>query len=395
MVIGIDASRANLRERTGTERYALTVVTALIKQRPQTSFILYLDHSPIPELQHLGPNVKYRVLAWPPRFLWSQLRLSWEMLRRPPDVLFIPAHTMPIIHPRRTVVTIHDIGFERFPELYGRSPIAGHGMVGRLLNILVRTITLGQYGANELDYHRWSARFAARHAAQIITVSSFTKQELANLYHIGEERVTVTHSGINASEFVRPPTDKIKLTIDAFKLRPPYVVYIGRLEKKKGMRRLIEIFAEARKTVPKLELVLIGKPGLGWEEVDRQIRSIGLSSQVHTLGWQPDQVSVPLLAGAEALLFLSRYEGFGLPLLESFCVGTPVLASDIPALREIGQDAVLFCDPDDIKESAEKLRLLINNNGLRSSLVTHGRQRLSLFSWKRTAEETGKALERA
>lgn len=388
MVIGIDASRANRRERTGTERYAFTIIKHLVELDRSTSFVLYLDEPPLPELQDLGPNVRLRVLRWPPRFLWSQLRMSWEMLLHRPDVLFVPAHTMPIIHPRSTVVTIHDLGFERSPELYDARSIGGAGIRGKLLNLASRLVTLGRYGNNELDYHRWSARFACSHAARIIAVSAFTKNELATLYHVPEGLVTVIHHGIDRTTYRRPNDDVIHATKQRFRLAEPYLVYIGRLERKKNMVALARLFQEVRLQHPHLELVLVGKPGLGWDEAQASLRSTHLEHAVHVLGWQPDTTTMPLCAGAEAFIFLSQYEGFGMPLLEAFSLGTPVLASSIPPLEEVGGGAAQYVNPDDAQAAARILGTFLRNPELRQRLVEKGYEQTSLFRWETAAQQT-------
>ncbi len=387
MVIGIDASRATRRERTGTEWYSLHVTRLMVRRSPTVRFVLYLDALPEPELQDLGPNVTLRILRWPPRFLWSQLRLSWEMIRRRPDVLFVPAHTMPIVHPRRTVVTLHDVGFERHPELYGTRHI-GRGFVGVVLNIVARIVTLGRYGATEFDYHRWSARFAARHATRLITVSEFTKSEIIDCYRLAQDHIAVIPHGFDPAVFRRPSDAAIRSTQSHFALQHPYILFVGRLERKKNIAHLIDVLHEARRRSPTLELVLIGTPGLGWSEAETRIHSHKLERAVHRLGWQPPAVYRDLLAGARALIFLSQYEGFGMPVLESFAVGTPVIIARAASLPEIAGHAALVVPPNDSIAAADAIRSVLDEQGQRRSLIARGTERLTAFSWERTADAT-------
>ena len=134
------------------------------------------------DLKDLGDNFYNKVLKWPPKFLWSQLRLSLEMLFKKPDVLFVPAHTIPIIHPKNTVTTCHDIGFEEFPELYTQKKIGGNSFFSIIIAFLVKICTLGKYSNNELDYHRFSMRLAVKKAKIIITPSKFTSDEIKKYY---------------------------------------------------------------------------------------------------------------------------------------------------------------------------------------------------------------------
>ncbi|MBI5798591.1 MAG: glycosyltransferase family 1 protein, partial [Candidatus Yonathbacteria bacterium] len=121
MIIGIDASRANRRLKTGTEWYSFALIQALKKiiGHPTGDRVLLYTNTPLEGgLEQCPDGWEERRLGWRFGRLWTQIRLSWEMFWQPPDVLFIPAHTIPLIHPKRTIVTIHDIGFERLPELY-------------------------------------------------------------------------------------------------------------------------------------------------------------------------------------------------------------------------------------------------------------------------------------
>lgn len=388
MVIGIDASRANHPDRTGTEWYSLHVLRGMVGLDRSLTFRLYLESPPVQDLKNLGPNVEYRILSWPLRFLWSQLRLSLEMLLHRPDALFIPAHTIPVIHPSCTVVTIHDVGFEQTPQLYGSRFIGGRGVVGVILNALARCATLGRYGNSELDYHRWSARYAARHARQIITVSEYSKQEIQRNYRIDPRHTTVIHHGIDTDVFHRSSPENVQSQLRKFGIREPYLLAIGRLERKKNIGTLLDAFTIAHRVLPELSLVLIGSPGLGWNEERVRMERNGIVQYVHQLGWQPTETSVPLLSGASSLVFLSRYEGFGLPILEAFATETPVICSRIPALLEIGGNAVMSIDVDDVQAAADAMVRCVRNARLRTSLISSGSDRIRLFRWNDTAAAT-------
>lgn len=392
MTIGIDASRANLEQRTGTEWYSLRIIQQLVVLDRDTRFILYLDREPLPELQQLGPNVELRILRWKLGILWSQLRLSWEMLRRKPDVLFVPAHTMPIIHPRRTVVTIHDLGFEHDPSLYGNRSLVT-GPIGLIVQAIARVITLGRYGANELDYHRWSARYAARHASQIITVSHYSRRDLHERYGVPAERLSVIYHGYDTQAFKPHSPIEIQVVRERFGLASPYLFFIGRLERKKNILGLVRIFARIADHIPNLDLVLAGRPGLGWDEARDFIRMSGIEPRVRQLGWiRPDDYTL-LLSGASALTFLSRFEGFGLPVIEAFAVGTPVVCSDDTSLPEIAGDAAMIVRPEDETAAADAIINLLSDQALRSGLIQRGRERLNLFDWKQAAGKTLSVLK--
>lgn len=387
MVIGIDASRANIRQRTGTENYSWHVIREMVRLDRSATFRLYFNDDPISELAGLGPNVQYKVLRWPLGLLWSQLRLSWEMLLHGPDVLFVPAHTIPLIHPK-TVTTLHDLGFERDTSLYAGAPIGGRGLKGSFIAAIVRIVSFGTYGTSELDYHRWSARYAARHAARLITVSEFTKREIIDRYGTEPQKISVIHHGIDAETFKRPTSETITALRAKYHLHRPYFVYVGRLEKKKNITLLIDTFSLLRRTYPDIELILIGKKGFGWDEAEQCLRAKSLGESVRVLGWVPYSESNALVAGAVAFMLLSEYEGFGMPILESYCLGTPVIASTNGSIPEIAGDAALLVSTKEPDTILAAMKEVLEHSSEITELVRKGNERAASFSWPACASKT-------
>ncbi|MBL7047693.1 MAG: hypothetical protein ISR95_08730, partial [Candidatus Marinimicrobia bacterium] len=244
MVIGIDASRANEVKKTGTEWYAYHLIQEFKKiADPNDQFILYSKEPLRDELAKLPSNFKSKVLNWPPKFLWTQLRLSFEMLFQRPSVLFVPAHTIPVIHPRNTITTLHDVGFERFHNLYSKKTIGYNTSFAKwLVNILVRILTLGKYGSNEYDYHRFSARFALKHAKKILTISKFSKKEIIDLFGANyAKKISVIPLAYDKSSFETTYSEATKdQVLKKYNIRKPYILYIGRLEEKKNIIGLVE-----------------------------------------------------------------------------------------------------------------------------------------------------------
>lgn len=376
MIIGIDASRANLVERTGTERYSFELITRWPSLRPDLHFRLYVRETPLPDVCNLGSNVEVRVLRWPPKILWNLLRLSWEMLWHPPDILFVPAHTSPLIHPHNTVVTIHDVGFERFPDLYAHAPI---GSRNHWLRWMIRIATFGKYGNSELDYHRFAVRWALRTASQILTISKFSAQEIQTFFAVAHKNISVIPLGVTP----RPQSAESR------PFARPYAVFIGRLERKKNIKNLVAAYARYRRAVPDpVDLVLVGKPGTGFDEAERIINTEGIQHVVHQLSWQPPRHIDRLLTHAHAFLFVSRYEGFGLPAIEAMAAGIPVLASTAGSLPEVCGDAALLVDPDDEQGLVQGLITVNHDAPRRKELITRGKRRAEQFSWDHCAQET-------
>jgi len=187
MIIGIDASRANKLEKTGTEWYAYHIIEEIKKLADHNDqYILYSKEKLRGQLAILPRNFKSKVLNWPFKYLWTQFRLAWEMVLNKPNVLFVPAHTIPVICPSKTITTLHDIGFEKYSHLYSQ-----RGIGPKIFGILVKIFTFGRYSNTELDYHRWSARLAFKKAKRIITVSHFSKNEIVNHFNVDSDLISV------------------------------------------------------------------------------------------------------------------------------------------------------------------------------------------------------------
>lgn len=372
ITIGIDASRANVKQRTGTEWYCYYLLQQFAKlYDPKVQRVtIYIKAPLVDDLQNLPADWEIKVLRWPPKLLWTQLRLSLAMLLpwRRPDVLFIPAHTIPVVHPARTVYVAHDLGFEREPALYANRYIGGIWM-----HRLVKVLTLGKYGTTELDYHRWSMRFAVRRASHIITISQFTKAELMACYPVTEQRISVVHNGFDRTAFtpaLQPPSNP----------QPPYLLYVGRIEKKKNIAHLLAAFQILKQQyhLPH-QLWLAGQPGFGFEQLPP-------GPDLRLLGYVSAAELPALMQQASAFVFPSNYEGFGIPILEALASGTKVACSDIPALREVGGAACWYFNPQDPADMARVIAACLQADRRPADLRA--------FSWERCGQETWQVLLR-
>jgi glycosyltransferase involved in cell wall biosynthesis len=371
MRIGIDASRANLAHRTGTEWYAFHLTRAFFALlRPTDEVLLYVKEPLRPEWGSLPSNVKVRVLGWPPKRLWTQLRLSWELVWHRVDVLFVPAHTIPFISPRRTVTTLHDIGFMHEEDLYGKA---------------------------ELDYHKFSAKLAVKRCSTILTVSEYSKQDICKTFNIDSERVKVIPNSYNKEAFNASVRDNKNLITDAQKqagVRQPYIMTIGRIEKKKNTLGLVKAFAILKKQekFKNYQLLLVGASGLGADEIRKACNTLGISSDVIWPGWLPEAVVPALMAGAEAFVLPSFFEGFGIPVLEAMACGTPVICSNVTSLPEVAGGAAILVDPQDPQAIASGIEKVCSNPALAAELLEKGYQRVKSFSWESSARLLAEVL---
>lgn len=366
MRIGVEASRANRLQRTGVEWYACHLMRELAKlpQAQAHEWLAYTDRPFRADLRASIPMWKERILPWPLPYLWTQIALSREMQQFPPDVLFLPAHVLPRILPKKTVVTVHDVGFRRFPQLYKKIQIA---------------------------YHEITTRDIVRSNAKIITVSAFSKRELIDLYHASPDQVAVTPLGIDVERYRPQSLEKQEQVRKTYGLERPYILFVGRLEEKKNIERLVKAFCSVAATLPgEPELVLVGPEGRGWPQVARWLTSHPMRARVRVLGYLPEEDKPALLSAAAWSIQPSLYEGFGLPVLEAMACGTPVLCSDIGSLREVvGSARARFFDPTSVEEITTAIdRALRLSADECADLVRLGLSHAQTYTWKRTAEAT-------
>jgi len=361
MIIGIDASRANKKEKTGVEWYSHHLIEELKKIDSENQYFLYTNKKLGEPLSNCPQNFLEKILRWPLRRFWTLGRLTLEMIfGERPDVLFVPSHTLPLWPgKKKTVVTVHDIGFEHFPKLY-RWPVK--------------------------VYHKISIRIIKLLADKIITVSEFSKKDLAKVYKIDPAKIEVAYLGYDREKYF-PKNDFVKMSDS------PYFLFVGRLEEKKNIGRLIEAFAEFKKNDSQnMKLVLLGLPGFGFENFLTQIENCGLQKDVLILGWQSTENVANWLAGARAFVFPSLFEGFGIPIIEAMACGIPVACSKTTALGEIAGQAALTFDPMSVVEIVESLQRLSGDEILRNELRAKGYERAKEFSWKKCAEKVRNVL---
>lgn len=422
MIIGIDASRANRKHKTGTEWYAFYLIKELAQLDSANQYILYSEQPISSDLSDLTENpseqplafdkdgfqvissphgnFKAKILDWPVRHLWTHLRLSWEMIWHRPDVLFVPSHVLPLIHPRRSVVTIHDVGFERDKSLYPKLNLGpANRFQKRIINALVRLFTFGRFGANVQDYLTWSTLFSLRKARKIITVSEFSKQEILEVYknELAPEifnKIVAIHNGYN-QECYRANIDHDKVTsvLEKYAIEPPYIFYLGRLERKKNTPALVEAFAMISSRFPDYKLVLTGRASFGYDEVEFMISQYKLDEKVICTGWVEEADLPYIYAGASVFAFPSHYEGFGIPLVEAMACGVPIAASDVAPITEVVGSAAILFDPEHPNSIKDALEKLITDKALRDRLTAQGLERAKQFSWKNSAEKTLAVLQ--
>lgn len=361
-VIGIDASRVAVDRRTGTETYTFELLSAIGRIAAPERFKLYLNSAHPPDrLPACGEPV---CIPFPR--MWTHARLSLEMTLHRPDLLFVPAHVVPLVHPR-SVVTIHDLGYLHHP---GTHPSANRRM---------------------LD---WSTKWSAHAATRIIAVSNATKVDLVREYGVDPHKIDVVYHGISR-EFQPGTAAEIKRVRAKFSLPKHYVLAVGTIQPRKNYGRLADAIGRLNRNGLDIALVIAGKRGWLAERTEQEIAAAGTPTKTLLLGYVDDQDLTALYSGAAVFCQPSLYEGFGMPILEAMAHGTPVVASSRSSLPEIGGDAARYADPFDPGSIASELRTVLTEDRIRRSMIDRGFARAREFSWERCAEETIAVLRAA
>ncbi|MFA6423752.1 MAG: glycosyltransferase family 1 protein [Candidatus Magasanikbacteria bacterium] len=359
MLVGIDCSHANKVQRTGVEEYCWQVIQELKKIIPEdVRVVLYSNTKLLPELSVIPANWEVKILTWPLGKMWSQIRLVFELWKNSPDVYFSPGQLLPFFVPKNSVVMVHDSAFEAHPNAYR--------FFGR-------------------QYLKWMNRLIIKKAKLILTSTEFNKKEMLKYYY---------NYFINISEL----ENKIKVIPLAYddkkfnleksagqNIYGKYILSIGRLEEKKNTKRIIEAFDLVKKQVSDLKLVLVGKPGTGFEDVQWAIEHSEFKKDIILLGFVEKDELVNILKNAQVFVFPSLYEGFGIPALEAMAVGVPVVASCGNALEEVGGGAVDYANPLDEHNIADAILKLLNDENYRQQKIRLGLEEEKKYSWQKTA----------
>jgi glycosyltransferase involved in cell wall biosynthesis len=237
-------------------------------------------------------------------------------------------------------------------------------------------------------------------ASRIIAVSEATKRDLLELYGVEAERIEVVPHGVDARVFHPSSPDEIGRVRRRFGIEGQYVLSLGGIEPRKNLPNLVRAFARLPARA-RPALVLAGG-GVEWnpegrdalQEVMREVRA-DVGERVVLTGYVQEPDKVALLGGAEALVYPSLYEGFGLPVLEAMACGTPVVTSDLSALPEVAGDAAVLVDPRDPDAIASAIERVLGDEDLRRGLADSGMSRAARFTWEETARRTAAVLHRA
>ncbi len=356
----------------GTEIYLRNLLSALAAIDRRNLYYVFTnretggDLSPKAEnFRTVGGIVPARVR--PLRLLWEQTVLPLQGLARGLHVVFSPGFTAPLASPARKVTVIHDLQHKRLPRNFG--------WVER----------------QAWNFAVWSA---IRASHRLVTPTEHVKTELAHVYGVQQDLVSVIPHGVEESFFGLKENAAYGEDLLAEAKIPDrrYLLAVSTLNPHKNWERLLEAYGKLVAQGLDEHLVIAGLPGKSWDAIADRVKTGGLRERVHLVGWTPRPVLSALFKYAEALVFPSMFEGFGIPVIEAMAAELPVACSDIPVLREVAGDGAIFFDPLSVDRIAEAVMRVLSDAALRNQLVDRGRIRAEGFTWRAAAERTLAAL---
>lgn len=356
ITIGLDGKKA-LNNLTGIGNYSRFVINNLASRNPEAKFILFSPKSNnrIAKL-NLQESKNISITLSP---FSNSLRREWwrcygivsDLKQKSIDLYHGLSNELPFgIHKSGvpSIVTIHDLIFLRYPQTF---------------NFWDRNIL------------KLKVKYACLHADKIIAISQQTKNDIINYYHVDEQNIEVILQGCAANYYIKVESDSISEVKQRYKLPEKYILTVGTIEKRKNHKTIINALA----SVPDIPLVIVSKKTKLQEELEKQIKKLNLSDRVHIVNNVSNQDLPAVYQGASLCIYLSFFEGFGIPILEGIASNIPVIAAKGSCLEEAGGDACAYCEPFDESELAKLITKILSDEQMRNTMIAKGTQHIKKF----------------
>lgn len=367
MKIGIDANEANVSRRVGISEYAYQVIQQLYKMREEGKndhhYTIFLKSNPIDVLPKQTSWWKYKVVK--PSKMWTQIGLPMHLFlkERKLDVFFTTSHYAPRFSPIPTVVSVMDVSYLRFPETFKKNDLY------QLVN--------------------WT-KYSVEAATKVITISESSKNDIIKYYKVPSIKVNVVYLGLKDL----PKSMASSKNLTDFGVTKPFVLFVGTLQPRKNIHRLIEAFSKLPSHLKSShQLVVIGKKGWLYDEILEAPKKYGILEETVFLDYVSDEDLPQFYKKAEVYVLPSLYEGFGLPVLEAMRYGCPVITSNISSLPEAGGNAALYFDPESVSDIEKTLEKVLTDKKLREKMIEKGTEHYKKFTWEKAAKEVLDTLE--
>ncbi len=387
--IAIDGNEANIIQRVGSNAYAYEILCALEKitaARSEIEVTVLLTHQPHEEMPAARPGWQYYTFG--PSALWTQIALPIHLFthRKEYDIFYTPGHYAPRISSVPYVSSVMDLAFLYFPKQFRRKDF--------------------------LQLKEWT-RYSVKHAQRIITISEHTKQDLVKNYHLKPQKIAVAYPAIDLETL---PKWKDKERLETFKkyhVHEPYILYVGTLQPRKNLIRLVEAFEDlvhspqtpvkergsrynffGTDKLNSLQLVIVGKKGWLAESLLEKIATSPLKNRIILTGFVTEKEKAIFYKNSLCTVLIGLYEGFGIPALEAMAFGSIPVVSGTTSLPEVVGEAGVRVDPKSTVEIVGAMQHIIELPAKeRGRLLKNGRQQLKKFSWEHSARSILETLE--
>ncbi|MFN8345313.1 MAG: glycosyltransferase family 1 protein [Spirosomataceae bacterium] len=364
MRIGIEAQRLFRPHKHGMDVVALELIRALQRTDTQNEYFIFVKPDTDRKCLQSTDNVKIIEIPSTNYAVWEQVQLPRFARKYNLDVLHCTANTAPVFCKIPLVLTLHDVIF--LEKTDKKSSASAYQRYGNM-------------------YRSWLVPHVTQKASQVVTVSQYEKGQIKNQLPLQEEKISVVYNGLS-TYFQRKPTEaQVALVKQRYHLPQRFLLFLGNTDPRKNLKKVLKAFAELAEKQSDIELVITG---LSEEVIESELTKQGklpLRRRIRCIGYVPFYLLPIIYREAEAFLYPSLHEGFGLPILEAMSCGTPVVTSTSTAMPEVAGDAAYLVNPHDAKDILRGIEAALTHDALRSTKVSAGLKRVNQFSWDRSA----------
>lgn len=348
-------------------------INALLLKEQKSGTIRYV-YNLIENLSQIDYRNKYTIFKRKKALKSNLVRITWEhlflnkhLVKNDIDLLHSTAFVSPIACPIKTVLTIHDLAYFFYPHLFPKIKVL---------------------------YYRKLIPHSISRAQMIIAISENVKKEIIDFFKVEPDKIDVIYYGLEKIyKFIDKEISK-KEVFKIFGIKERFILFVGTIEPRKNLETLLEAFYILNKKLKEYKLVVAGPWGWLYSDVLKIIKKLNLKEKIIFTGYVDSSDLLYLYNACDLFAYPSLYEGFGLPVLEAFACGAPVITSNVSSMPEISGGAALLVNPRDSKSLADRMISVIESETLRKELIEKGIRRARCFTWDQAAKRTLSVYER-
>jgi glycosyltransferase involved in cell wall biosynthesis len=344
----------------GVKHYTKTLLPLLFSLGTQHQYTLIYQNPKLLGTYAGFPNVEELVSRMPGTLLWDQVAVPWVTRNKQLDIIFNPKFTIPFFTRAKTIFVLHGSEWFVIPDVF---------------------IWYDNLYTNRM------VPLYCRHADAFISVADAVKADAVKYAHADPKNIYTVHNAIDPKQFYFiDDIEQLRSVRSKYRLPEKYIVWVGQIDGRKNVKRLLQAFAQVAGEFPH-NLVIVGEQRRGGEEELSVINELGIADRVNFIGWVQHDDLPAIYRMADLFSFPSRYEGFGIPLVEAMACGCPIVTANTCSPPEVVDGAALLVDPYDVAAIAEAMRMVLRDRSLREKMIARGLERAKDFSWDKCARQ--------